>query len=86
MYEKLTVNNNVHLIKKMSMRTTLSNISKKSELKFDNIWDLILAEEVLKRDSNEISGLDLALIIDTSGKGLDRSRFRNKSKGKSRSG
>jgi acyl-activating enzyme 14 len=52
------------------MRTTVSNSAGKSKLKYDDIRDLILAEEVRRKDSGE--SLGSALNINTRGRRQDR--------------
>jgi acyl-activating enzyme 14 len=47
------------------MRTAMSNSTGKSKLKYDDIRDLILAEEVRKKDSGESSSSGSALNINT---------------------
>jgi len=68
------------------MRTAVSNSARKSKLKYDDIRDLILAEEVRRKDSGENSGSTLN--INTRGRrhdiglsrGRSKSRYRSKSK------
>nr|TKR75318.1 hypothetical protein D5086_0000286420 [Populus alba] len=70
------------------MRTAVSNSAEKSKLKYDDIRDLILAEEVRRKDSGESSSSGSALNINTRGRRHDRglsigrskSRYRSKSK------
>ena len=42
-----------------AMRMTVSNSVGKAKLKYDDICDLILAEEVRKKDSSELLGRSL---------------------------
>ena len=144
MYEKLSANNNVHLMKKLfnlkmaknasvaqhlnelntitnqlsyveidfddeicaliilasllnnweAMRMTVSNSTRKEKLKYNDIRDLILAEEIRRRDAGETLGFGFALNLETRGRGNDRnsnqgrskSRNSNRNKSKSRSG
>ncbi|KAL6323541.1 hypothetical protein AAG906_039119 [Vitis piasezkii] len=144
MYEKLSANNKVHLMKKLfnlkmaenasvtqhlnefntitnqlssveidfddeiralivlaslpnsweAMRMAISNSTGKEKLKYNDIRDLILAEEIRRRDAGETSGSGSALNLETRGKGNDRnsnrgrsnSRNSNRNRSKSRSG
>ncbi|KAG6639444.1 hypothetical protein CIPAW_10G100900 [Carya illinoinensis] len=67
-----------------AMRMAVSNSAGKSKLKYDDIRDLILAEEVRKKDSGEISGLSSALNADSRGRSHDRNSNRGRSKSKYR--
>ena len=77
-----------------TMRIVVSNSTRKEKLKYNDIRDLILAEEIRKRDAGETSGSGSALNLDTRGRGnnrnsnRDRSKSRNskQNKSKSRSG
>jgi hypothetical protein len=60
------------------MRTAVSNSTGKSKLKYDDIRDLILAEEVRRKDFGENSGS--ALNINTRGRRQDRGLSRGRSK------
>lgn len=51
-----------------AMRMTVSNSTSKIKLKYDNICDMILVEEVSKRDSSKISYSSSALSIESRGK------------------
>ncbi|KAB5511771.1 hypothetical protein DKX38_028799 [Salix brachista] len=64
-----------------AMRMAVSNSAGKSKLNYDDIRDLILVEEVHRRDSGETSGLSSALNVDSRG----RAQFRNSNRGKSKS-
>ena len=55
-----------------AMRMTVSNSTGKEKLKYNDIWDLILAEEIRQRDAGETSGSGSALNLETRGKGNDR--------------
>jgi hypothetical protein len=72
------------------MRTAVSNSAGKSKLKYDDIRDLILAEEVRRKDSGESSSSGLALNINTRGRrqdrGLSRGRSKSRYRGKSKFG
>nr|TKR98737.1 hypothetical protein D5086_0000200540 [Populus alba] len=67
------------------MRTAVSNSAGKSKLKYDDIRDLILAEEVRKKDSGESSSSGSALNINTRGRRHDRGSSRGRSKSRYRS-
>ena len=72
----------------------VSNSIGKEKLKYNDIRDLILAEEIRRRDAGETSGFDFVLNLETRGRGNDRnsnwgrskSRNSNRNKSKSRSG
>ena len=72
----------------------VSNSTGKEKLKYNDIRDLILAEEIRRRDVGETSGSGSALNLETRGKGNDRnsnrgrskSRNSNRNRSKSRSG
>ncbi|KAB5521580.1 hypothetical protein DKX38_025899 [Salix brachista] len=70
-----------------AMRMAVSNSAGKSKLNYDDIRDLILAEEVRRRDSGEISGSRSALNVDSRGRAQNRNlnRGRSKSRGISKS-
>ena len=50
----------------------VSNFTGTEKLKYNDIRDLILAEEIRRRDASETSGSDFALNLETRGKGNDR--------------
>ena len=62
------------------MRMIVSNSIRKEKLKYNNIRDLILAEEIRKRDSCKTSGSSFALNLETRGKGNDRNSNRDRLK------
>ena len=72
----------------------VSNSTGKEKLKCNDMLDLILAEEIYRRDAGETSGSGSALNLETRGRGNDRnsnrgrSKFRNSNRNisKSRSG
>ena len=72
----------------------VSNSTGKEKLKYNDIRDLILAEEIRRRDVGETSRSGFALNLETRGKGNDRnsnrgrsnSRNSNRNRSKSRSG
>ena len=59
----------------------VSNSIRKEKLKYNNIRDLILAEEIRRRDAGETSGSGFALNLET----RDRSNDRNSNRGRSKS-
>ena len=77
-----------------AMRIAVSNSTGKEKLKYNDIRDLILAEEIRRRDASEISRSGSALNLEIRGRGnnrnsnRDRSKSRNskQNKSKSRSG
>ena len=77
-----------------AMRMAVGNSTGKEKLKYNDIRDLILAEEIRKRDAGETSGSSSALNLETRGKGNNknsnqgRSKSRNfdRNRSKSRSG
>ena len=72
----------------------VSNSIGKEKLKYNDIRDLILAEEIRKRDAVESSRSGSTLNLETKGRGNDRnsnqgrpkSRNSNRNRSKSRSG
>ena len=72
----------------------VSNFTGKENLKYNDIRDLILAEEIRRRDAGETSGSGSALNLETRGRSNDKnsnrcrskSRNSNRNKSKSRSG
>ena len=58
----------------------VSNFTGKEKLKYNDIRDLILAEEIHRRDAGETLGSGSALNIETRGKGTDRNSNWGKSK------
>ncbi|RVW22925.1 Retrovirus-related Pol polyprotein from transposon TNT 1-94 [Vitis vinifera] len=77
-----------------ALRMAVSNSTGKEKLKYNDIQDLILAEEIRRRDAGETSGSGSALNLETRGKGNNRnsnqgrsnSRNSNRNRSKSRSG
>jgi hypothetical protein len=63
------------------MRMTVSNYARKSKLKYGDIQDLILGEDVCRRDSGEASCFGVALNHATRG----RKQGKNSVQGRSRS-
>ena len=76
-----------------AMRMIVSNSTGKEKLKYNNIRDLILAEEIRKRDADETLGSGSALNLETRGRsnnrnsnrGISKSRNSNRNRSKSRS-
>ena len=75
-----------------AMRMAVSNSAGKVKLNYDDIRDLILAEEVRRKDSGELLGSGSALNVDYRDignnrdyKGSNRGRSKSKNRGKSRS-
>ena len=72
----------------------VSNSTGKEKLKYNDIRDLILAEEICRRDVGETSGFGSGLNLETRGRDNDRnsnrgrskSRNSNQNRSKSRSG
>ena len=60
----------------------ISNSTGKEKLKYNDIQDLILIEEIHKKDVSETSRSGSALNIETRGRGNDRNSNRGKSKSK----
>ena len=65
-----------------AMRMTVSNSTGKEKLKYNDIRDLILAEEIRRRDAGETSRSGSTLNLET--RGRDNSRNSNRGKSKSR--
>uniref|UniRef100_A0A7N2R0F3 Integrase catalytic domain-containing protein n=1 Tax=Quercus lobata TaxID=97700 RepID=A0A7N2R0F3_QUELO len=65
-----------------AMRMTVSNSTGKEKLKYNDIRDLILAEEIRRRDAGETSGSGSALNLETRGRGNNRNSNRGRSKSK----
>ena len=58
----------------------VSNSTGKEKLKYNDIQDLILVEEIRRRDASEFSGSGSALNLETRGRGNDRNSNRGRSK------
>ena len=77
-----------------AIRIAVSNSTGKEKLNYNDIRDLILAEEIRKRDAGETLGFGSTLNLETRGRGDDRnsnwgkskSRNSNQNRSKSRSG
>ena len=65
-----------------AMRMTVSNSTRKEKLKYNDIRDLIMAEEIRRRDAGETLGSSSALNLETKGRGNDRNSNRGRSKSK----
>ena len=55
-----------------AIRMAVSNSTGKEKLKYNDIRDLILAEEIHRKDAGETSGSGFALNLETRGRGNDR--------------
>ena len=64
----------------VAMRMTISKSTGKEKLKYNDIRDLILVEEIRKRDTGETSESGSALNLETRGRGNDRNSNRGRSK------
>ena len=58
----------------------ISNSTGKEKLKYNDIRDLILAEEIRRRDASETSGSSSTLNLETRGRGNNRNSNRGRSK------
>ena len=58
----------------------VSNSTGKEKLKYNDIRDLILAEEIRRKDAGESSRSGFALNLDTRGRGNDRNSNQGRSK------
>ena len=67
-----------------AMRMIVSNSTRKEKLKYNNIRDLILVEEIRKRDAGETSRSGSALNLETRGRGRGNDRNSNQGRSKSR--
>ena len=64
----------------VAMRMAVSNSTGKEKLKYNDIRDLILAEEIRRKDAGESSGSGFALNLETRGRGNDRNSLQGRSK------
>ena len=55
-----------------AMRMAVSNSTRKEKLKYNDIQDLILVEEICRRDADDTLGSGSVLNLETRGKGNDR--------------
>ena len=62
------------------MRMVVSNSTGKEKLKYNDIRDLILAEEIRRRDAGESLGSSSALNLETRGRDNDRNSNQGRSK------
>ena len=65
-----------------AMRMAISNSTGKEKLKHNDIQDLILVEEIRRRDAGKTSGSGFALNLETRGRDNDRNSNRGRSKSK----
>ena len=65
-----------------AIRMAVSNSIGKEKFKYNDIRDLILVEEIRKRDAGETSGSGSTLNLETNGRGNDRNSNRGRSKSK----
>ena len=63
-----------------AMRMIVSNSTGKEKLKYNDTRDLILVEEIRKRDAGETSGSGSALNLETRGRGNDSNSNQGRSK------
>ena len=63
-----------------AIRMAVSNSIGKEKFKYNDIRDLILVEEIRKRDAGETSGSGSTLNLETKGRGNDRNSNRGRSK------
>ncbi|RVW51035.1 Retrovirus-related Pol polyprotein from transposon TNT 1-94 [Vitis vinifera] len=63
-----------------TMRMTISNSTGKEKLKYNDIRDLILAEEICRRNAGETSGSGSALNLETRGKGHFKRQCKSRKK------
>ena len=68
-----------------AMRMTTSNFAEKSKLKYDYIRDLILSEEVRRRDANIDNAQNQAFVTDNKSRGRSRGPIDRKFNGRSQS-
>ena len=59
---------------------TVSNSTGKEKLKYNDIRDLVLVEEICRRDASETSRSSSALNLETRGRGNDENSNRGRSK------
>jgi len=65
-----------------AIRMAVSSFARKSKLKYEDIWDLILSEEMCRRDSSETSCSGPALNLETWGRGYGKNSGRGRSRSK----
>ena len=94
---KIKFDNEVHVLILLAslpnnwevMRVAVSNSARKSKLKYDDIWDLILSEEVCKRDANIDNAQDETFVIENKSRGRSRGhndwKFNSRSQSRDRS-
>ena len=59
-----------------AIRMAVSNSTRKEKLKYNDIRDLILVEEICRRDAGKTSGSSSTLNLETRGRGNDRNSKR----------
>ena len=65
-----------------AMRMAVSNFTGKEKLKYNDIRDLIMTEEIHRRDANKTLGSGFALNLEKRGRGNDRNSNQGRSKSK----
>ena len=65
-----------------AMKMSVGNSTGKEKLRYNDMRDLVLAEEIRKRDAGETSESSFALNFETRGRGNDRNSNRGRSKSK----
>ena len=68
-----------------AMRMAVSNSTRKSKLKYDDIQDLILSEEVRRRDANIDNAQDQAFVMENKSRGRRKGPNDRKFNGRSQS-
>ena len=63
----------------------VSNFARKNKLKYDDIWDLILSEEILRRDANIDNAQDQAFVTENKSRGGSKGHNDQKFNGRSQS-
>ena len=67
------------------MRMVVSSSAGKIKLKYDDIWDLVLSEEVHKRDANIDNAQDQAFVMENKSRGRSKRPNDKKFNGRSQS-
>ena len=72
------------------MRMAMSIFARKSKLKYNDIRDLILSEEIYRRDASINNAQEQAFVIESKSKGInrgpnDRAKFNDRSQSRDRS-
>jgi hypothetical protein len=63
-----------------AVRMVFSNSAGKSKLSYEDVRDLILSEEIRRKDASETSSFGAALNLETRGRGRERNCVRGRSK------